>query len=80
MILLDIECFFRGEMKDRVLEILEYCGFDAKTRPNEILRDFNDYLMDDAGHVTANYDNNVYNDQSYCYGNLSQQKFCFNKL
>ena len=29
-IFLDIACFFRGEMKDRVIKILEYCGFDAR--------------------------------------------------
>ena len=29
-IFLDIACFFRGEMKDRVIEILENCGFDAR--------------------------------------------------
>ncbi|KAK4562074.1 hypothetical protein RGQ29_004798 [Quercus rubra] len=28
-IFLDIACFFRGEMKYRVMEILENCGFDA---------------------------------------------------
>ena len=35
--------------------------------PNAILRDFDDYLMDDASHVVANNDDNVvYNDQLYC--------------
>ncbi|KAL4594326.1 hypothetical protein ACB092_12G012300 [Castanea dentata] len=29
-IFLDIACFFRGEMKNRVIKILEYCGFDAR--------------------------------------------------
>ena len=28
-IFLDVACFFRGKMKDRVIEILENCGFDA---------------------------------------------------
>ena len=37
--------------------------------------------MDDAGHVALNNDNNVvYNDQPYCYGNLSQRKFCCNNI
>ena len=30
MIFLDIACFFRGKLKDRVIEILENCGFAAK--------------------------------------------------
>ena len=43
--------------------------------------EYEDYLMDDVGHVALNNDNNVvYNDQPYCYGNLSQRKFCCNKL
>ena len=29
-IFLDIACFFRGKMKDQVIEMLENCGFDAK--------------------------------------------------
>ena len=29
-IFLDVACFFRGKMKDQVIEILETCGFDAK--------------------------------------------------
>ena len=29
-IFLDIACYFRGERKDRVIEILENCGFDAR--------------------------------------------------
>ena len=29
-IFLDIVWFFRGKMKDRVIEILENCGFDAR--------------------------------------------------
>ena len=29
-IFLDIVCFFIGEMKTRVIEILEYCGFEVK--------------------------------------------------
>uniref|UniRef100_A0A7N2R369 TIR domain-containing protein n=1 Tax=Quercus lobata TaxID=97700 RepID=A0A7N2R369_QUELO len=29
-IFLDIACFFRGKTKDRVVEILEKCGFDAR--------------------------------------------------
>ena len=29
-IFLDIVCFFRGKMEDRVIEILENCGFDAR--------------------------------------------------
>jgi hypothetical protein len=29
-IFLDIACFFRGKTKDRVIEILENCGFDAR--------------------------------------------------
>uniref|UniRef100_A0A2N9GE65 ADP-ribosyl cyclase/cyclic ADP-ribose hydrolase n=1 Tax=Fagus sylvatica TaxID=28930 RepID=A0A2N9GE65_FAGSY len=29
-IFLDIACFFRGETKDRVIEILENCGFDVR--------------------------------------------------
>ena len=34
--------------------------------PNATLRDFNDYLMDDVGHVLTNNDNNaIYNDQLY---------------
>ena len=49
--------------------------------PNAILRYFDDYLMDDSGNVTTNNDDIVvYNDQSYCYDNPSQQKFCCNKL
>ena len=49
--------------------------------PNAILRDFDEYLMDDAGHVATNNDENVvYNEQPYCCSNLSQQKFCCNKL
>ena len=28
-IFLDIACFFRGKMEERVIEILKYCGFDA---------------------------------------------------
>ena len=49
--------------------------------PNAILRDFDDYLMDDAGHVATNNDENVvYNEQLYCCSNLLQQKFCCNKL
>jgi len=55
--------------------------FIATNPQNAILRDFNDYQMDDAGHVAVNNDDNVvYNDQSYCYGNLSQLKCCCNKL
>ena len=39
--------------------------------PNAILRDFDDYLMDDAGHVATNNDENVvYNEQLYCCSNL----------
>ena len=39
---------------------------------NAILKDFDDFLMDDVGHVVTNNDNNiVYNDQPYCYGNLT---------
>ena len=61
-----------------------YCNnlnFITTKPPNVILRDFDDYLIDDAGHVAANNDNNVvYNDQPYCYGNLSQRKFYCNKL
>ena len=49
--------------------------------PNTILRDFDDYLMDGAGHVNANNDDNIiYNNQLYCYGNLSKQKFCCNNI
>ena len=49
--------------------------------PNAILRYIDDYLMDDSGNVITNNDDIVvYNDQSYCYDNLSQQKFCCNKL
>ena len=49
--------------------------------PNAILRDFDDYLMDDAGHVATNNDENVvYNEQLYCCSNLLQQNFCCNKL
>ena len=49
--------------------------------PNAILRYIDDYLMDDSGNVTTNNDDIVvYNDQSYCYDSLSQQKFCCNKL
>ena len=52
-----------------------------QTPQNAILRDFDDYEMDDAGHVAFNNDDNVvYNDQSYYYGNLSQQKCYCNKL
>ena len=41
---------------------------------NAILIGFDNYLMDDVGHVANNnYDNDVYNDQTYCYGNLLQQ-------
>ena len=29
-IFLDVACFFRGKMKDQVIEILETCGFDAR--------------------------------------------------
>ena len=29
-IFLDIVCFFRGKMKDQVIEILENCGFDVR--------------------------------------------------
>ena len=29
-IFLDVACFFRGKMRDQVIEILETCGFDAK--------------------------------------------------
>ena len=29
-IFLDIVCFFRGKMEDRVIEILENCGFDVR--------------------------------------------------
>ncbi|XP_030964557.1 TMV resistance protein N-like [Quercus lobata] len=29
-IFLDIACYFKGERKDRVIEILENCGFDAR--------------------------------------------------
>ena len=48
---------------------------------NAILKDFDYYLMDDASHVATNNDDNaIYNDQLYCYSNLSQQKFCCNKL
>ena len=48
---------------------------------NAILRDFDDYLMDDAGHVATNNDENVvYNEQLYCCSNLLQQNFCCNKL
>ena len=48
-IFLDIACFFRGKMEERVIEILKYCGFDARivievlversliTRENKIL-------------------------------------------
>ena len=37
--------------------------------------------MDDASHVIANNDDIIiYNDQPYCYSNLSKQKFCCNKL
>ena len=37
-----------------------YCN---KNPPNAILRYFDDYLMDDVGHVAANNDDNVvYND------------------
>ena len=39
--------------------------------PNAILRDFDEYLMDDAGHVATNNDENVvYNEQPYCCSNL----------
>ena len=49
--------------------------------PNAILRDFDDYLMDDARHVATNNDENVvYNEQLYCCSNLLQQNFCCNKL
>ena len=42
--------------------------------PNTILRDFDDYLTNDAGYVVANNnDNIVYNNQLYCCGNLLQQ-------
>ena len=34
--------------------------------PNATLRDFDDYLMDDAAHVVANdNDNVIYNDRLY---------------
>ena len=49
--------------------------------PNAILRDFDEYLMDDAGHVATNNDENVvYNEQPYYCSNLSQKKICCNKL
>ena len=49
--------------------------------PNAILRDFDDYLIDDTGHVATNNDDNViYNDQLHCCKNLLQQKLCCNKL
>ena len=45
---------------------------------NAILKDFDDCLMDDVGHVVTNNDNNiVYNDQPYCYSN---NIFCYNKV
>ena len=45
---------------------------------NAILKDFDDFLMDDVGHVVTNNDNNiVYNDQPYCYSN---NIFCYNKV
>ena len=48
---------------------------------NAILRDFDDYQMDGAGHVIANNDDNIiYNNQLYCYSNLSKQKFCCNNI
>ena len=48
---------------------------------NAILIDFDNYVMDDVGHMaTNNYDNVVYNDQTYCYSNLLQPKICCNKL
>ena len=45
---------------------------------NAILKDFDDCLMDDVGHVVTNNDNNiVYNDQPYYYSN---NIFCYNKV
>ena len=45
---------------------------------NAILKDFDDCLMDDVGHVVTNNDDNiVYNDQPYCYSN---NIFCYNKV
>ena len=44
--------------------------------PNTILRDFDDYQMDDAGHVVANSDDNVvYNKQPYYCNNLCNKIF-----
>ena len=43
-----------------------------------ILKDVDDCLMDDVGHVVTNNDDNiVYNDQPYCYSN---NIFCYNKV
>ena len=46
--------------------------------PNATLRDFDDYPMDDVGHVVANNDENVVcNDQLYFEEhNQDNQNFC----
>ena len=44
--------------------------------PNTILRYFDGYQMDDAGHVIANNDDNVvYNEQLYYCSNLCNKIF-----
>ena len=43
--------------------------------PNAILRDFDDYLINDVGYVTANNDDNVvYNDQLYFEESIQDKK------
>ena len=45
--------------------------------PNATLRDFDDYLMNDVGHVIANNnDNVVYNDQPHFEELIQDKKNC----
>ena len=47
-IFLDIACFFRGQKKDEVIEILENCGFDARIGVS-VLVERSLLMVDDKG-------------------------------